>query len=453
VRASVAAEMSGVGSVTVVGDGFAGYARSLADRLGVPELPLAVLASVIMTEQDEELRRQVREELTRQVVAGLLAVPAPPGRAAADADPARIVYEGDLDEVHDEFERRLWTDGLPIVPPTVERVEAFLSETPRSPGEVLGILQPDNREATIWNVAVNGVMAGCRPRYMPVLVAAVEAMCDPEFHLEYAGGTPGWEPLVIVGGPAADRLGFNHGAGLMRVGRRANSSVGRFMRLYLRNVAGLRIPPGETDKATIGTGLNVAIAEDEEAAHALGWPTYAEERGARPGEEVVTVISVQGASSAVYSGGTAALDHARTLAEAIGQGVWAHKAWTGLWFGQYHPLLVISPSVAAVLARDGWRKDDLRRHFADNVLVTAESLERYAWQTGTTEFKLEQLVEEGRIDSRYALSNDPERLVPAFSHPERIGIVVAGDPSVNQARGYVQNHRQGPPVTKPISSR
>jgi hypothetical protein len=349
--------------------------------------------------------------------------------------------------VLEHFEERLWTDGLPIVPPTVERVERFLDETPRRGDEVLGVLQPDNREATIWNVAVNGVMAGCPAAMMPLLIAAAECLADPAFHLEYAGGTPGWEALPIVGGPAVERLGFNYEAGVLRIGRRANASLARFVRLYMRNVAGLRIPPGDTDKATIGFSQISTLAENEAAVRSLGWPTFAEEQGFEPGDDVVTLISVQGVSSAVYSGGTRAADHARTLTESIAEGFWAHKAWTKLWFGQYHPLLVITPSVAEVFARDGWSKDDLRRHFADEVTVTAESVTRYAYQTGTTDFDLNRLVEEGRIPGIYA-GDDPGRRVPAFPDPASIRIVVAGDRSVNQARGYVQNHRQGPPVSR-----
>jgi hypothetical protein len=455
VRASVGAEMAAIGTVSLVGDGFEAYARAIARRLGIPDLGLAVFPGVIMTEPEADLRAGVRDGLVDQVVAALLAPPParPDAVAVSSADPRQEVFAGDLDSVQEHFEERLWSDGLPIMPPTRDRVDRFLAETPRSWDEVLGVLPPDNREATIWNVAVNGVMAGCRPELMPLLVAAVEALADPSFRLEYAGGTPGWEALPIVGGPAVKRLDFNFEAGVMRTGRRANTSLARFVRLYMRNVAGLRIPPGDTDKATIGFSLMSALAENEEAVRAIGWPTFAEEQGFAAGEDVVTLISVQGVSSAVYSGGTSAAEHARTLTESIGEGLWAHKAWTGLWFGQYHPLLVLTPSVAEVFARDGWAKDDLRRHFAEHVTVTAESLERYAYQTGTTEFNLRRLVEEGRIPALYAAGADPERRVPAFPDPASIRIVVAGDRSVNQARGYVQNHRQGPPVSKRALSR
>src|SRR5919201_3987899 len=167
-----------------------------------------------------------------------------------------------------------------MIPPTLERIGRFLAHTRRGPDEVVGRLLPENRAATVWSIAVNGVMAGGRPEYMPVLVAIVEAIADPIFRVEDAGSTPGWEPLVIVSGPVARRLDLNHGQGVMRVGRQANTSVGRFLRLYLRNVAGLRIPPGAGDKGSIAGSFNVALAEDEDAAAALGWSTCSAPRAA-----------------------------------------------------------------------------------------------------------------------------------------------------------------------------
>src|SRR5690606_28807769 len=119
---------------------------------------------------------------------------------AGEPGPREIVFRGDLEEVNDHFYRAGWSDGLPIVPPTIDRVERFLRYTDRAPDEVIGVCPPENREATIWNTAVTGVMAGCRPEYMPVLIAIVEAITQPEFRLQDAGSTPGWEPVVTVSG-------------------------------------------------------------------------------------------------------------------------------------------------------------------------------------------------------------------------------------------------------------
>src|SRR5207247_10499552 len=114
-----------------------------------------------------------------------------------------------LDEVSRFFYENDWSDGLPIVPPTPERVAEFLRWTDLSYETELGVLLPDQRRATVWNVAVNGVMAGCRPEYMPILVALIEAMADPRYGVEHSGNTPGAETLIILNGPLIKELGFN----------------------------------------------------------------------------------------------------------------------------------------------------------------------------------------------------------------------------------------------------
>lgn len=365
-------------------------------------------------------------------------------------DTASYTFAGTLDEVQEEFHRRQWTDGLPIIPPTVDRVERFLAQTDRAPTSSLGKVLPSNVEATVWSVAVNAVMAGCRPEYMPLLVAVVEAIADPRFRIEDAGSTPGWEPLVIVNGPVIRQIDMNFGGGVLRVGRQSNSSVGRFTRLYMNNVVGLRIPPGTTDRASIGQTFYVALAENEDVVRSIGWRSYSVDRGFEPGQSVVTVQSVVAASMPTYSAGPAMEDHARTISEVIGRGSWAYWAWSGLWFGSFHPLLVLTPSIAKAVAQGGRTKDDLRAYIHEHVKVSAEDLCRYARQVGITDFSLETLADQGRISAEYVASDDPARMLPAFPKPENIGIVVSGDSDRNQSKGYVQNHVQGPPVSKAV---
>src|SRR5205823_1177262 len=262
------------------------------------------------------------------------------------------------------------------------------AQTRRAPDEVIGRLLPEDRAATIWSIAVNGVMAGCRPEYMPVLVAIVEAIAEPIFRVEDAGSTPGWEPLVIVSGPIARRLDLNHGQGVMRVGRQANTTLGRFLRLYLRNVAGLRIPPGAGDKGSIAGSFNVALAEDEGAAAELGWPTFGVDQGFTGADSVVTVQSVVSISAPIYSAGTHALDHVRILAEVFG-GACGYWSSIGMKYARWEPLLVLGPSIARVIAEDGWSKDALRRYLHEHVSITARQADTYALQVGATSATLE----------------------------------------------------------------
>ena len=205
--------------------------------------------------------------------------------------PADIVFEGTFDEVNRFYYENDWSDGLPIVPPTPDRVAQFLRFCDRPAQTELGVLLPDKRRATVWNVAVNGVMAGCRPEYMPILVALVEAMADPRYGVEHSGNTPGAETLIILNGPLIKELGFNYEQGALRDGVQANTTIGRFWRLYLRNVAGFL--HHRTDKGTFGNTWRVVLAENEDALRRIGWTTIAADEGV-PGGNAVTISRYTG---------------------------------------------------------------------------------------------------------------------------------------------------------------
>jgi len=447
VRASVEAERAGIPSVSIVASAFLGQASVVAKGLGVSDLPTAEYPGVIATDSTESFREKV-VALTNDLTE---AFTQPLRLAVRETPPARkdIVIRGTLDQVQDHFESNLWTDGLPIVPPTTDRIEAFLQHTNRDASQSLGILAPDNRLATVWSVAVNGVMAGCRPEYLPVLIAAVEAIADPDFRIQDAGSTPGWEPLAIINGPIIGRLGFASGAGVMRVGNRANTSVGRFLRLYMRNVAGLRTPPGSGDKAAFGGTFNVALAENETAAQEIGWPTFSTERGFAPHDNVVTVQSVVSISPPIYTIGTRAKEILGMLADIFGPEN-AYWSFNAVIFGRWHPLLAMSPSIARVIVKDGLTKDDVRAFLYENTKIRASALKAYARRASTYDFDLSALVAAGSAPTAYTESTDPERLVPVFPRQDWIGLLLAGDPDKNQSRGFVNNHEQGPPVSRPI---
>ena len=450
-RASAAVERAGYPTVSIVSTGFLKQAEVVARGLGLPDLPIAHYPGVPMTDSVEELQRKVEHELIPQIIRGItahhvakLAQAAPPEPAPRD-----IVFKGTLDEVGEHFYSNQWSDGLPIVPPTLDRIERFLGYTDRAADEVIGICPPDNREATVWNIAVTGVIAGCRPEYMPLLMAVVEAVTDPEFRMQDAGSTPGWESLIVVNGPIVKDLDFNCGASVMRVGRQANTSVGRFLRLLLRNMAGFRFAPGAGDKGSIGQSFLVALAEDEDSVRQIGWQPFSADRGFKAGDNIVTVQSVVGISPPVYTGSEKAIEHARILAEVIG-GSCVYWSPVGIAYGKWHPLLLLGPSIAKVFAQEGWSKDDLRKYLYDHVTMRASDAERYAYYVGLTDFSLADKVTQGIVPRVYHESDDPERLIPVFQKPEWIGIVVAGDPGRNQSKGYCSNHVQGPPVSKAV---
>jgi len=446
-RAAAVVEKMGIPTASIIGSAFLKQAEVITKGLGVP-LAIGVYPGAPMVDSEEDLKRKVEEVLAPGLLKGLTGDAPLAADSKVEPAPGQVVFSGSFDEVQEHFYRQLWTDGLPIAPPTRERVDAFLACTDRKPEDVIRVVAQEGREASILSIAVNGVMAGCRPEYMPVLIAVIEAMCDPLFRIEDCGSTPGWEPAVIVNGPIVKELDFNYGQGMMRVGRQANSSVGRFVRMFLRNICGFRIPPGAGDKGSIAQSFLVAMAEDEDSAREIGWPTFAEDRGFAAGENVVTVHSVVSITSPMYSAGARAIEHVQQWAEIIGGSFtyWAHTGFkTGLW----SPLIVAGPSIAGVIARE-WSKDEVRRYLYEHIKVTAERATHYARMTSTPTFSLENLVKDGILPPEYAASSDPQRLLNVIIKPEMVGILIAGDPGRNQSRAYMSNHVQGPPTSRRV---
>src|SRR5260221_7941686 len=173
-------EKMGIPTVSIIGSGFLKQAEVIKRGVGVP-LAIGVYPGAPMVDSERELKRKVEQELAPELLRGLTGEAPREGEASAEPAPGQVVFSGTFDEVQEHFHKQLWTDGLPIVPPTRERVDAFLGFTDRTPGEVLRVIPQEGREASILSIAVNGAMAGCRPEYMPVLVAIIEAMCDPKY--------------------------------------------------------------------------------------------------------------------------------------------------------------------------------------------------------------------------------------------------------------------------------
>ena len=166
-------------------------------------------------------------------------------------------FPGGFEEIDGLYQERGWTDGLPIVPPTEIAVLEFLEATERDPREVIGVLPPRQGEATVERIAANAVMAGCRPEYFPVVLAAIEALADPLFNLDSVQATTHpVAPLIVVNGPIAREIGLNGGYNAFGQGVRANVTIGRAVRLVLMNVGGGL--PGSGDRATQGSPAKLA---------------------------------------------------------------------------------------------------------------------------------------------------------------------------------------------------
>jgi hypothetical protein len=310
------------------------------------------------------------------------------------------------DDLETWFERGV-TDGLPVVPPTRERVEPMLGATRRKPDELIGLVPPNYGRATVEKIAVNAVMAGCRPEYCPVVLAVVEAACDPAFNLHgQSGTTNAASPLIILNGPARRRLGVNCAAGVFGPGYRANATIGRTLRLVMINLGGAR--PGEIAMSTMGHPgrYTYCIGEHEEASP---WEPLHVERGFAAAASTVTLFSGEapfmindhlsrGASQLLASLGWSAA------------GVWNHKAFP--LYG--HTLWVIGPEHAKTLGGEGWSKRDVRQFLYDTIRRRARDL-----APGSDG------AESGRLKNLLA-GVEPDDLIPKFPSPDEIVIVVAG---------------------------
>lgn len=364
----------------------------------------------------------------------------------AEHGPRDIIFRGSLDEVQEHYLRNGWTDGLPIVPPTRDRVERFVAASGRDPEASMGVLRPERREATVWSCAVNAVMAGCRPEYMPVLLAIVDAICDPRFHIQDAGSTPGWEPLICVSGPVVERLDFNAGTGVMRVGRQANTSIGRFLRLYMRNIAGLRIPPGATDQAAIGYTFNVALAESDSVVREAGLEPVRHSLGFSVSDSIVVVQSARAVSPPIYTSGDTAEEHLQGLRDVI-EATLTPSVYRAYVRQRQSPLIVLSPGVTRLLTSAGLDRLAIQRYFARECWIDVHDVEKFAWRTGLTEFSTVAAARSMDIEIRQSGS---AQLVPMFIDPAEIMLVVAGNPGRNQSRAYFDNGQQGTRIVRRV---
>ncbi len=231
-----------------------------------------------------------------------------PGCGSLSVDPTRtdelsVRFSGstltsrrvEIAALEDEWEAlmdRGWSDGMPVVPPTEARVLRMLEGTSRAPSDIVAIVPPDLVECTVEKVAINAVMAGCKPEYLPVVLTALEVACTDEFNMHgLLATTMPVGPILIVNGPIRNEIGMNSGLNLLGQGNRANSTIGRAMQLIIRNVGGGR--PGGVDRATQGSPSKIGLcfAEDEEGSP---WDSFAESRGFDTGVSTVTLFPGEG---------------------------------------------------------------------------------------------------------------------------------------------------------------
>jgi hypothetical protein len=267
------------------------------------------------------------------------------------------------DPIEELFARGV-TDGLPAVPPTAERVRAAVAASGRAGDELIGLVAPRHGRATVERIAVNAVMAGCRPDYLPVVVAAVAAICDPAFALEgVSGTTDAVTPLVIVNGPIRHALDVNCAASVFGAGWRANATIGRALRLVWVNIGGAR--PGLISMSTFGQPgrYSYCIGEHEEASP---WEPLHVEHGFAAGESTVAALAAEAPQIVANTTG-------RTAREILGT---VARAGVAIANPDLAPLgdtlLVVGPEHAKTIATDGWSKADVREYVWEQAQVSVE---------------------------------------------------------------------------------
>ncbi len=286
----IAAEYIGIPSVMIAAPGFDTQAKTTAYNNGVPVMRVAVYPGAFASHTVEELKQNTREVLWPQILE-MLTEPITQeeidGNAHPEAaDPQAPVLSGTIDEINEFYNDMMWSDGMPIVPPTPERVEEFMQYTDYRWDRTIAVLSPSYRQTLVWHVAINGVMAGCKPEHMPLLIALTKAMTSGDFR-RTLGSTHAWIPYCWANGPVARQLGLDHGQG--QINEQANVAIGRFMNLAMLNLAGYYVK--QDRMGTFGYPVSWCMAEDDEACLRVGWNPYHVRKGMGLNESAITVAS------------------------------------------------------------------------------------------------------------------------------------------------------------------
>jgi hypothetical protein len=309
---------------------------------------------------------------------------------------------GGYPAINRHYQDQGWTDGLPIVPPTEEDLREFLRFTDRAPRELVAVLPPRQGEATVERIAINAIMAGCRPEYLAIVITAVEALADPAFNLDSIQATTHpVAPLIIVNGPIAKEVGINSGYNAFGQGFRANLTIGRAIRLLLMNVGGGL--PGTGDRATQGSPAKIAycVAENEDANP---WEPLHVEHGFPGDVSTVTAIGGEGPHNIQDHFSYTGLGILKVIAGAMGQ------AGSNNLLAGGHPVLALGPEHAATIARDGFSKRQVKEFVYEHA--------RFPLARLGDEYR-KHLIQRGAKDA-------PDTMVPAVRSADQLTVIVVG---------------------------
>ena len=289
--------------------------------------------------------------------------------AAYELTSKKVRLQETDDPVEYYFEQG-WTDGLPVVPPTAEKIGAFLHAVDRSPSEILGTEPVRGRVVTLEKVAINAVMAGCLPKYFPVALAAMEAMLEPEHNLHAVTvSTMGAAPLLVVNGPVVKEIGLNSGVSVFGPGHRANATIGRAIRLTIMNVTGA--VPGDLDQSSLGHAgkYTWCIAEDEETSP---WKPLHVDRGYASSQSAVTVFPGLSPIQVSNFGGGSPEAALKSVADGL---IVAGP-------GNAEIVVVLTPETIGHIEAGGWWKEQVAEYLWERSKLTAGQWEEHGYPMG-----------------------------------------------------------------------
>jgi hypothetical protein len=423
----VTLEQHGIPTATICSTAFAGAARVQAAGRGFAALPIVEIPHPMHTASKSMVEGRAADA-AESIAKALLEGAAARGALGEEIFEDRIEIDADPVALEEFFFSHGWTDGLPVTPPTADSVAAMLKAAGRDSGETIGPVPPRMRTATLEKLAINAVMAGCRPAYFPVVLAALDAVLDDNIRLygiQTATNTS--SPLIIVNGPVVKKLGLNARGNVFGQGNRANATIGRALQLILRNVGGDL--PGETDMATHGHAgkFTFCIAENEDESP---WQPLHVERGFKLEDSTVTVIGGSSPQNVFTYGcetGEEILDHFVGALSGLGHNNIIFP--TG-------PLLVLSPEHAQTLARDGYSKQKFKQYIFEKARIP---LTRFGARTVTGLHH--------RRARWFEIAGDPDHIGIA-DRVDDINIVVAGGAGIHSQ--FVPTSFSCAPVTRVI---
>jgi len=389
------------------------YYRARASKQELEPIASAVIDQLV----DDEVRPLTGEEARP---AQLL-----PASEAAFLTVTGVDYQDAAERVNELFLANHWADGLPIVPPTSALVKAMLAGTMRSPNEVIGQAAPKNGIASVEKIAVNAVMAGAKPEYFPVILAAMEGFIDKHYDLTHVQASTGsFTPVVMVDGPIAQELGFNSGIGMLGHGWRANSTVGRALRLSLLNIG--QTWPQVNDMALTGRLEAYTFYTFAEDTARSPWEPYNVSRGFRPADSTVTVAT--SSTPVVFGGGAVA---PWTGQGVINEVVTRIKNAGVVWPHSQSHILVLHPDCAVDLANHGYTRRSLQEYLYEQTRVPYEKLAGPVFFGHQSEIDfIRASIADGRIRADRAQifldALQPGGRVPVVQSPADFHILVAG---------------------------